>query len=201
MAIVPVLCLLFKVDLPYAIGATLVSVIVTSSGAAAVYVRDGYSNIRIGMFLEVATPPGALSGANRTAIVAARWIGLVFGLVLVSSAWASLCGRSAHLHFSQDNWLAIRLNVFTWAPQVWDCSGLCDKSRSGANGDSIAARSRQDGSTPIIWKSCECVVMNGPSVAPGKLRQGWERQSTARLPIFISGGWRLTHSLLTVTRS
>jgi uncharacterized protein len=54
--IVPVLCLLFKIDLHYAIGASLVSVIATSSGAAAAYVREGYSNIRIGMFLEVASP-------------------------------------------------------------------------------------------------------------------------------------------------
>jgi hypothetical protein len=60
VVIVPVLCLIFKVDLHYAIGASLVSVIATSSGAAAAYVRDGYSNIRIGMFLEVATTIGAL---------------------------------------------------------------------------------------------------------------------------------------------
>src|ERR1700677_1061281 len=94
VVIVPVLCLLFKIDLHYAIGASLVSVIATSSGAAAVYVRDGYSNIRIGMFLEVATTLGALLGSYLTAIVAARWIGIVFGLVLLYSAWASLCGRS-----------------------------------------------------------------------------------------------------------
>jgi uncharacterized membrane protein YfcA len=55
VVIVPVLCLIFKVDLHYAIGASLISVIATSSGAAAAYVREGFSNIRIGMFLEVAT--------------------------------------------------------------------------------------------------------------------------------------------------
>jgi uncharacterized membrane protein YfcA len=87
VVIVPVLCLLFKVDLHYAIGASLVSVIATSSGAAAVYVRDGYSNIRIGMFLEVATTLGAPLVAYLTVIVAARWIGVIFGLVLPYSAW------------------------------------------------------------------------------------------------------------------
>jgi uncharacterized membrane protein YfcA len=56
VVIVPVLVLLFKVDLRYAIGASLVSVIATSSGAAAAYVREGLSNIRIGMFLEIANP-------------------------------------------------------------------------------------------------------------------------------------------------
>ena len=55
VVVVPMLTLLFHVDIRYAIGASLVSVIATSSGAAAAYVREGYSNIRIGMFLEIAT--------------------------------------------------------------------------------------------------------------------------------------------------
>ena len=59
IVIVPMLTLLFKVDMRYAIGAALISVIATSSGAAASYVREGYSNIRVGMFLEVATTAGA----------------------------------------------------------------------------------------------------------------------------------------------
>lgn len=93
VVIVPVLCLLFRIDLHYAIGASLVSVIATSSGAAAAYVRDGYSNIRIGMFLEVATTLGALLGAYLVARVSSHWIGIVFGMVLLYSAWASLRER------------------------------------------------------------------------------------------------------------
>src|SRR4051812_37536543 len=58
--LVPLLALIFKVDIRYAMGASLVSVIATSSGAAAAYVREGYSNIRIGMFLEIATTVGAI---------------------------------------------------------------------------------------------------------------------------------------------
>ena len=69
MVIVPLLALLFHVDIRYAIGASLVSVIATSSGAAAAYVREGYSNIRIGMFLEIATTMGALLGAYLAAQV------------------------------------------------------------------------------------------------------------------------------------
>jgi uncharacterized membrane protein YfcA len=90
VVIVPVLCLIFKVDLHYAVGASLVSVIATSSGAAAAYVRDGYSNIRIGMFLEIATTLGAVLSAYLVARVSTSWIGIVFGLVLLYSAWASL---------------------------------------------------------------------------------------------------------------
>ena len=59
----PVLTLALGVDIRYAIGATLVSVIATSSGAAAAYVREGFSSIRIGMFLEIATTLGAIAGA------------------------------------------------------------------------------------------------------------------------------------------
>ena len=55
VVVTPALTLLLGVDIRYAIGASLVSVIATSSGAAAAYVREGYSNIRIGMFLEIAT--------------------------------------------------------------------------------------------------------------------------------------------------
>ncbi len=63
VVLVPLLALFFKVDIRYAMGASLVSVIATSSGAAAAYVREGYSNIRIGMFLEIATTLGAIVGA------------------------------------------------------------------------------------------------------------------------------------------
>jgi uncharacterized membrane protein YfcA len=77
------------VDIRYAIGASLVSVIATSSGAAVAYVREGLSNIRIGMFLEVATTFGALLGAYLTAKVSTHWIAMIFGVVLLYSAVAS----------------------------------------------------------------------------------------------------------------
>src|SRR5487761_2771821 len=85
VVIIPALCLLFKVDLHYALGASLISVIATSSGAAAAYVREGFSNIRIGMFLEVATTMGALFGAFLAARLAGSLIAIVFGLVLLYS--------------------------------------------------------------------------------------------------------------------
>jgi len=90
VVIVPVLTVLFHVDIHYAIGASLVSVIATSSGAAAAYVREGYSNIRIGMFLEIATTIGALFGAWLTTRVPTHAIGIVFGVVLLYSAYASI---------------------------------------------------------------------------------------------------------------
>ena len=111
VVIVPVLCVLFKIDIHYAIGASLVSVIATSSGAAAAYVREGYSNIRVGMFLEVATTLGALFGAYLTAKVSGNWIGVIFGVVLFYSAWASLNKTSSEPKRLQPDALAIRLNL------------------------------------------------------------------------------------------
>jgi uncharacterized membrane protein YfcA len=94
VVIVPVLALLFKVDIRYAIGASLVSVIATSSGAAVAYVREGLSNIRIGMFLEIATTLGALFGAFLTAKISSHWIAIVFGAVLLYSGIASFRRKS-----------------------------------------------------------------------------------------------------------
>jgi uncharacterized membrane protein YfcA len=110
VVIVPVLCLVFKIDLHYAIGASLVSVIATSSGAAAAYVREGYSNIRIGMFLEEATTVGALFGAYLTAKVSGNRIGVIFGVVLLYSAWASLRKTAPQPKAAQPDSLAMRLN-------------------------------------------------------------------------------------------
>jgi uncharacterized protein len=89
VVLVPLLTIFFHVDLRYAIGASLVSVIATSSGSAAAYVREGFSNIRIGMFLEIATTLGALLGAYLTAKVPASAIAIIFGLTLVYSAYVS----------------------------------------------------------------------------------------------------------------
>lgn len=88
----PLLTLAFGVDLRYAIGATLVSVIATSSGAAAAYVREGLSNIRIGMFLEIATTLGAVGGASLALHLPTGAIGVIFGIVLLGSAYASRRG-------------------------------------------------------------------------------------------------------------
>lgn len=87
--LVPVLALLFGVDLHYASGATLVSVIATSSGAAAAYVKEGFTNIRIGMFLEIATTLGAVLGAFLATRVSTGVIGFVFGVMLLYSAYLS----------------------------------------------------------------------------------------------------------------
>src|SRR3989449_6886432 len=89
VVLVPLLTIFFKVDIRYAIGASLVSIIATSSGAAAAYIKEGFSNIRIGMFLEIATTLGALLGAFLAVKVPTPAIAIIFGLVLLYSAYLS----------------------------------------------------------------------------------------------------------------
>ncbi len=84
--IVPLLTVGFGIDIRYAIGASIVSVIATSSGAAAAYVRDRITNLRVGMFLELATTTGAIVGALVAGLVHSSLLFLIFGLVLASSA-------------------------------------------------------------------------------------------------------------------
>jgi len=111
VVVVPMLALIFHVDIRYAIGASLVSVIATSSGAAAAFVREGYSNIRIGMFLETATTIGAVVGAYVALLVSGSSIAIVFGLVLLYSAYLSSRHREASGTAIQASALANRLRL------------------------------------------------------------------------------------------
>jgi uncharacterized membrane protein YfcA len=111
VVVTPALTLLLGVDLRYAIGASLVSVIATSSGAAAAYVREGYSNIRIGMFLEVATTLGALFGAVLSGRIPTSVLAVIFGLVLLHAAWQSRRGQRVQGVSGGADRLATRLRL------------------------------------------------------------------------------------------
>jgi uncharacterized protein len=88
--LIPILTLFFGVDLHYAMGASIVSVIATSSGAAAAYLRTSLSNVRIGLFLALATVSGALVGAALAGVVPTRLLQLLLGLALAYSTLATL---------------------------------------------------------------------------------------------------------------
>jgi uncharacterized membrane protein YfcA len=109
--VVPALTIAMGVDIKYAIGASLVSVIATSSGAAAAYVREGFSNVRIGMFLEIATTLGAIAGAWLAAFTSTHIIAIIFGLVLIQSAWQSLFGAHHAGPPTQSDALGARLRL------------------------------------------------------------------------------------------
>jgi hypothetical protein len=116
MVIVPMLTLLFHVDLRYAIGASLISVIATSSGAAAAYVKEGYTNVRVGMLLEVATTLGALGGAYLAGRIGTAAIAVIFAVVLLYSAYRSTKPLAEHVSTENDDPLSKRLRLASTYP-------------------------------------------------------------------------------------
>lgn len=106
VVLIPALVLLFKVDIHYAMGASLISVMATSSGAAIAYLRKGFTNIRIGMFLEVGAVLGALAGAMLVTFISSSFIAILFGLVLFISAYLTLKRKEEmeKMHPSSHQW-------------------------------------------------------------------------------------------------
>lgn len=109
--IIPLLAVLLHVVLHYAIGTALVSVIATSSGSAAAYVREGVTNIRLGMFLEIATTVGAVIGTLLAMVLGnANIIAVIFGLVLIFNGVNSLRKKGDHLSVTSSK-LAVQLKL------------------------------------------------------------------------------------------
>lgn len=112
IVVVPVLTLLLKVDIRYAIGASIVSVIATSSGAAAAYVRERMTNLRVAMWLEIGTTSGAITGAYLAHKLEEKWLFTIFGIIMAYSAVAMFRKRHepAGQNVPADPW-ADRLNL------------------------------------------------------------------------------------------
>lgn len=96
VVIIPLLTLGFGVPMHYAIGASLISVIGTSSGAAAAFVKEGFTNVRIGMFLEIATTTGAIGGALISGMLNANTIGIIFASILILTVILNLRKKPDH---------------------------------------------------------------------------------------------------------
>ena len=116
VVLVPLLTLGLGVDIRYAIGSSLVCVIATSSGAAAAFVREGFTNIRVGMFLEIATTVGALLGTVLAAYVSSSTLAVIFGIVLMFSAAQSLRQRVEHIATTEPGSLGARLRLASTYP-------------------------------------------------------------------------------------
>ena len=107
--LVPILTVFYGVDIHYAMGASIISVIATSSGAAASYLRTGLSNLRVGLFLVMATITGALVGALLAGVVPVRALELILGLALSYPAFTTI--RQLHDELPElrsDDRLALR---------------------------------------------------------------------------------------------
>lgn len=117
--VVPLLTIAFGLPIDVAVGASIVSVIATSSGAAAAYVKDHLTNLRVGMFLEIATTIGAISGAFLAVVLAPAALFIIFGVVLLISAapLISKLGEELPLGVKNDRW-ADRLALASTYPDA-----------------------------------------------------------------------------------
>jgi uncharacterized protein len=126
--IVPLLTLVFGVDIRYAVGASLVSVIATSSGAAAAYVKEGYTNMRVGMFLEIFTTLGALCGALLAGLMSGSAIAVIFGGVLLYTVLTSFRQPIAEQAAEQPDPLATRLRMNGSYPSLTGIKHYCPRA-------------------------------------------------------------------------
>lgn len=110
--IIPVLALFFHIDIHYAMGAALISVIATSSGSTIAYLQKGYTNLRIGMFLETGAVIGAIIGALLMTIVPIRFLEILFSLILFFSAYLTLKRKKNYIPtLTSHPWaIALKLN-------------------------------------------------------------------------------------------
>ncbi len=112
----PLLTLVFHVDIRYAIGCSLIASIATSSGAAVAYVREGITNMRLGMFLEIATTCGAVAGAILAIYTPTHLVAIIFGFILVFSSIMSMRRHVEPAYPGPDSKLAIALKLNSQYP-------------------------------------------------------------------------------------
>ncbi|NLR56522.1 sulfite exporter TauE/SafE family protein [Chitinophaga polysaccharea] len=118
VVIIPLLTLGFHVDIRYAIGTALVASIATSSGSASAYVKEGITNIRLGMFLEIATTTGAVAGALIAVYMPTNVVAIIFGLVLIFSSLVSFQKKTPYAEDSAKSKLAAQLRLNSSYPSA-----------------------------------------------------------------------------------
>ncbi len=116
VVIIPLLTLGFGVPMHYAIGASLISVIGTSSGSAVAFVKEGFTNVRIGMFLEIATTTGAIVGALISGILNPHTIGIIFASILIMTVVLNLRKKPDHQEPLIEGSLEHKLQLFGTFP-------------------------------------------------------------------------------------
>ena len=109
--LVPMLVLIFHIHMRYAAGASLVAVIATSSGAAAAFLSEGYTNLRIGMFLQLTSISGGIAGAFMLTMVPVPALMTAFGLVLLYSGYLSFRRKEGFDENQPSDPLAVRLHM------------------------------------------------------------------------------------------
>jgi uncharacterized membrane protein YfcA len=111
IVVIPVLVMLFHINIHVAMGASLISVIATSSGTSAAYMRKGLTNLRIGIFLETAAVIGALIGALSVALVSKKVLMIIFSAILFFSAYLTIRRREEHEHYQHSHPWTVALQL------------------------------------------------------------------------------------------
>ena len=115
VVVIPLLTMAFGVDFHYAIGAALIASISTSSGSGSAYVKEGITNIRLGMFLEIATTVGAVAGATIAIWLHTNTIAIIYGIVLIFTAYMTQRRHTDHQNVVGSE-MANRLKLFGTYP-------------------------------------------------------------------------------------
>ncbi|MBO5703842.1 MAG: sulfite exporter TauE/SafE family protein [Bacteroidaceae bacterium] len=116
VVVIPLLTLVLGIDFHYAVGAALVASIATSSGSGSAYVKEGITNIRLGMFLEIATVIGAVIGAFVAYYLNSNVIAVIFGMTLTLTATMQLIKKQNHEGVKGSE-LARKLKLYGTWPQ------------------------------------------------------------------------------------
>ncbi|WP_419182005.1 sulfite exporter TauE/SafE family protein [Lacticaseibacillus pabuli] len=114
MIVTPVITILMGVDIKYAIAASIIAVIATSSGATIAYLRDDLLNLRVAMFLEIATTVGAIVGAIAAGFVPGNFLYWLFGALLIFSTYnmvRKLMGKKDAIPAEADDKIADKLRL------------------------------------------------------------------------------------------
>lgn len=118
IVIIPVLVLLFHINIHYAMGASLISVMATSSGSSVAYLREGYTNLRIGLFLETITVIGALVGALLIGFVSKTFLATIYSCVMFLSAYLTIKRHEEHENYTSSHPWAVSLDLEGHHPGV-----------------------------------------------------------------------------------
>ncbi|MDO5607527.1 MAG: sulfite exporter TauE/SafE family protein [Capnocytophaga sp.] len=110
--IVPLLTIGFGVPIHYAVGASLICIIGTSTGAASAYVKEGFTNMRVGIFLEVSTTLGAIAGAMLAGLLPGSILGIIFGLILLVTVVINTRTKPNHKTQRTEGSLADKLKLY-----------------------------------------------------------------------------------------
>ena len=114
VVMVPLLVFILDVPIHLAAGASIVAVVATSSVSASVYVRDEITNMRLGMFLEMATTLGAVTGASLMVGIGESVLRIIFALSLLYAAvimWYQMRNTGRSWVPRENDWVANKLNL------------------------------------------------------------------------------------------